>query len=135
VLRTIVPDAAARGTDLAARLGILIEEEPDSEDWSEYVVPDLRSLFDSQLAAVAHAVESAAEAAEQGAGSLWIRRNEAELWYGALNQARLALEDLHRFHDTPDAPPGKTSAAKRSAWLRSQFYLALQGIVLDHLMG
>ena len=135
VLRSLVTDAVTRGGDLATRLGNLIEGEEDSEDWKEFVVPELRTRFDHQLATVVQAVENAADAVDQGPGPLAIPREQAEDWYGALNQARLALEERHRFHESPDLAPQSMSPPKRSAWFRSHFYMALQGLLLDHVMN
>jgi hypothetical protein len=95
----------------------------------------LRTLFDSQLGAVAHAVEEAARAAANAAGSLAIERAAAEGWYGALNQARLALEDRHHFHQQAAATPETMPPGRRSAWFRSQFYLAVQGLLLEHVLS
>ena len=135
VLRMIVPDALTRDGDLATRLGELMTVGEAGEDWQEFVVPELRSLFDSQLASVAQAIEQAAAAVDNEAGPLPIPRSAAEDWYGALNQARLALEDRHHLHQHPEAAPESMPPARRSAWFRSQFYLAVQGILLDRVLA
>ena len=134
VLRMIVPDAVTREGDLATSLGGLSENHQAGEDWQEFVAPELRSMFDSQLATVGAAIEEAAAAADNGPGPLTIPRPAAEAWYGALNQARLALEERHRFHNHPAAPPDSMPPERRSAWFRSQFYLVVQGILLDHVL-
>jgi len=134
LLRRIVPDAVARDGDLATGLADLMEGQEAGEDWREFVAPELRSMFDSQLATVEAAVEAAATAADHGAGSLAIPRTAAEAWYGALNQARLALEERHHFHDHPALAPEAMPPRRQAAWFRAQFYLAVQGILLDHVL-
>lgn len=134
VLRMIVPDAVSRGSDLAARLCERMSAGEGGEDWAELVEPELRSLFDSQLAVVANAVEEAAAAAANAAGPLLIPRTAAETWYGALNQARLAIEERHQFHAPHAGGPEGMPPGRRSAWFRGQFYLAVQGLLLDHLL-
>ncbi len=135
VLRMIVPDAVARDGDLASHLGGLMRNDEPDNDWQDFVVPELRSLFDSQLSTVATAVEQAATAADNHAGSLLVPRAAAEVWYGALNQARLALEERHHFHENPSAAPESMPPGRRSAWFRCQFYLTVQAILLDHVLS
>jgi hypothetical protein len=135
VLRMIVPDALSGHGHLAERIAAPMAGGEDAEDWHELVVPELRSLFDSQLGAVAHAIEQAASAAGNGSGPLTIDRDSAEAWYGALNQARLALEQRHRLHEDEPPDPGQMSPTRRSAWFRGQFYLVIQGLLLDHVMN
>jgi hypothetical protein len=135
VLRMIVPDALGCSEHLARRMGALMAATGMGEDWDELVVPDLQSLFDSQLGAVAHAVEQAAATAANGNGSLAIDRAGAEAWYGALNQARLALEQRHRFHEHGPGTPAAMPPGRRSAWFRGQFYLAVQSLLLDHVLN
>jgi hypothetical protein len=65
---------------------------------------------------------------------VWIEPDDAFQWYGALNQARLALEDLHHFGPEDQVAIGELSPASRSAFFRSHFYLALQSLLLDHVI-
>lgn len=133
VLRCIVLDARWGGRDLARRLGGLIHDEQDPGDWEEFVVPELQAAFEGQLTSVAQAIEQAARQCGGQAGPLLVGREDAEAWYGALNQARLALEAEHSFGPRGEAP-GPADPVRRSAYFRSQFYLAVQQMLLDRVL-
>lgn len=137
VLEQIPSDALDGGQErLAGRLGGLMDEQ---SEWEEVVIPELRSLFNGQVSCVVEEVRRAQEHAETGQeearGEVRIPKADAEKWYGALNQARLALEDRYRF-----GPPEEIedldafSDEKRSAFVRNQFYSALQGVLLEHVL-
>lgn len=134
VLHAILHDAKHGDGDLAGRLGEMISEESGAEDWREYVMPDLREAFTEQLDKVSTTIEGAMAEANGGPGSIWIHRNEGMLWYGALNQARLAIEETHHFGPTDSVTMEDLPPARRSAFFRSQFYLAIQSLLLDHVM-
>ena len=129
VLRCIPHDARAGGLDLADRVAAPMADDDGAEDWQDFVLPDLREGFNTQLAAIEATIEAAGSDDEPG--EVFILKEEAELWYGGLNQARLALEERYKLSDAalPDMTPGK-----RSAWFRSQFYLHVQSLLLDHVM-
>lgn len=59
LLEAIVDDAMGRKDRLADRLGKLVTDESLTEDWREFVVPDLDADFQSDIASVALAVEKA----------------------------------------------------------------------------
>ena len=134
VLHAIIHDARRPGTDLASELSNLVVDPEGAEDWREYVLPDLRNEFENQVSTIAKAITSAMETSGGGEGSIWITRDDGFLWYGALNQARLALEEIYQFGRTDGVALEDLGPAKRSAFLRSQFYLAIQSLLLDHVM-
>ena len=134
-LYAIHHDVAACDSHLADRLGSAVEHNEVAEDWREFVVPDLKHSFSSQLNVVAEAVNRALEEAAGGPGTLWIRRDDAYDWYGALNQARLAIEECHRFGPCESVDPLSLETEARQAFLRSQFYCALQSLLLENGMG
>ena len=133
-LERIAPDALSNGKQrLPARLGALMDE---GAEWDELVVPELEELFTGQLRTVRDSIEAAQqEPSTPSGGTLVIRRAEGVDWYGALNQARMALESCYQFGTseenvvTEEFPP-----PKRSAYIRSQFYQALQSVLLEHLL-
>jgi hypothetical protein len=133
LLRGIVADAEA-GPDLADGFGGLIAPESGAEDWREFVVPDLREAFHDELTEVGAAIESAVHQAENGPGAIWIGQKEAFPWYSALNQARLALEDAHHFGQQETIDPTGFDEARKSAFLRSRFYCAIQGLLLEFVL-
>lgn len=124
VLRCIGYDAATQ--DLVGRLAEGIDDP--AGDWREFVVPELELTFSGQLARVRQRIEEAVD----GEGQLDIDADDAGLWYGALNQARLAIEARYHFslgELLPNDPP-----ERRSAFFRSQFYLDLQQLLLERVM-
>lgn len=130
VLGSIATDAD--GDPLADRLGRLIRGEA-AEDWREYVVPDLADEFEGRVAFVRKEVADALALAGGGPGKLWISRERAFDWYGAINQARLALEERYRFGAEGKAPLNQGGDAV-AAYIRSRFYCAIQSMMLDFLM-
>lgn len=129
VLRCISYDARGGGLDLADRVSAKMAGDEGMEDWEEFVLPELRDGFNAQLDAIEAALALAGDGEEPG--EVFITREDSELWYGGLNQARLALEERYGFsHEQPeDMTPGK-----RSAWFRSQFYLHVQSLLLDYVL-
>ena len=108
----------------------------EESEWNELVVPELEELFNDQLHKVRTRIEAAQqEASSPSGGTLFILREEGGDWYGALNQARMALESRYQFGESEDLgaveefPP-----PKRSAYIRNQFYRALQSVLLEHLI-
>ncbi len=134
LLRRIVDDANGGEPDLATRLGGLVDDQEVAEDWQEFVVPDLREEFQDQLAEIAALIESAAFNAEGGAGPIWITRENAYAWYSALNQARLALEEVYHFGPEGTVDPRTMEQAKQAAFMRSGFYSDIQSELLEHVM-
>ena len=129
VLRCIPYDARCGGLDLADRVSAPMSGDEGIKDWRDYVLPDLRDDFNAQLAAIEAAVDAAGSDDEPA--ELFITREGAELWYGGLNQARLALEERY---DLSNAVLAEMTPGKRSAWFRSQFYLHVQSLLLTHVM-
>lgn len=134
LLRAIISDANGCVTDLASRLGGLISEEAGGADWEEYVVPDLREGFQDELAEVGAAIESASFHADGGPGPLWITPEDVFPWYSALNQARLAIEEHFHFGPAETINPDGLSLERRAAWIRTKFYCAIQGLLLEYVM-
>lgn len=129
VLRCIPHDARGGDSPLADKLGGLMDADPHAEDWRDFVVPELRDGFDGQLSLVQDALDAADD--DGGPAEIFIRKEESQQWYGALNQARLALEDQYGF---ADRDPVSMSPGERSAWFRSRFYLQVQSLLLDGVM-
>jgi hypothetical protein len=134
LLRSIVHDARGPRTDLADRLGRLISDEAGSEDWQEYVVPDLREAFEDELAQVIVLIDTAIVRAEGGPGPVWITREDVFPWYSALNQARLALEEQFKFGQDETLDTTGFIPSRRAAYYRIRFYGAIQSLLLDYVM-
>jgi hypothetical protein len=130
ILRAIVIDASQSQNDLASNLGNLITDDRIADDWKENVVPDLRESFSDDLHHIQATIEAAAAFPSDSKSSIWITRDDATQWYSALNQARLALEDTHKFG--PNPKPNPSNLIRFEAHLRSQFYCAIQSLLLQH---
>lgn len=133
VLEQIPADAVEeKRFSLPEELSALMD---DDSDWDDLVVPELAALFSGQVDHVAEAVARAEEKGDGESGELFIPRDEAAKWYGALNQARLALESRWRFSAAEDVGlPDGAPPQQKSAFIRSQFYQLLQGLLLDYAM-
>ncbi len=134
LLSGIARDAASCDEKLADRLGRLVTDGELAPDWREYIIPDLDETFRSDVSHVATTISSALLESAGGPGPLWITREDAPRWYSALNQARLAIEEIHRFGPGENLRPEKLPPEKRSAFLRSRFYCAMQSFLLDQVM-
>lgn len=133
LLQGITNDAVSCDEGLAHRLGNLITDEEVAHDWREYIVPDLEEGFSADILHVTTAIASAQLESGGGPGPLWITRDDGFQWYSALNQARLAIEELHHFG--PEyINPASLPPARQSAFLRSQFYFDVQSLLLDHVL-
>ena len=135
VLEQIAPDALKMEKEsLSSRLGALMDE---ASEWDEMVVPELRDLFHGQLCCVRNIVREARKASGEnsGLGLIKISQDDGPNWYGALNQARIALEEYYRFSTAQEVAEIESfPPPKRSAFIRSQFYSALQSVLLEHVI-
>lgn len=125
VLLEIASDGAG---GLSKRLGGLMDED---SMWDEIVVPELDDMFSRQRTEVLKMVRKARSKDEP----IHIERNNAETWYGALNQARLELEA--NFHFGPEEkrdPDQIVDPSARSAWFRNEFYGAVQSLLLQYVL-
>jgi hypothetical protein len=135
LLRSIVTDAQLpAGDDLASQLSGLIDDSAGSEDWTEFVEPDLREAFQDELAQVAAAVESAVVLADGGPGPVRITREDAWPWYSALNQARLALEARFKFGSSDAIDFPFLTPEQAGGFIRSRFYCSVQSLLLEFVM-
>jgi hypothetical protein len=134
LLHGITLDALTRDEPLANHLGKLITDEDVAVDWQDFVVPGLAEEFSAALLHVATAVEFARLESEGRPGTLWITREEASHWFSALNQARLAIEERNHFGPSETIDLANLPPEHRSAFLRSQFYCAIQSLLLEHVM-
>ena len=119
------------------------------DDWKELVQPELDIAFAAAREQVADDLSKAcganpSQADRPSASRVEVANEHTELWYSALNQARLLMNEVHdiagaseRFGMSPD--PGEE--IDPSEWLgrlmllaRYEFYTALQSVLVEHLM-
>ena len=128
VLEMITSDMGRSG-HLAESLGGLMDEE---SEWDEWVVPDLVESFDKQSSYVALAIK---HARSEDPSPIIVRPQDADHWYGALNQARLSLQARYRldtidFENVVDDLPDEIV----QAYFRDRFYTSLQSLLLEFVM-
>ncbi|MGJ8672172.1 DUF2017 family protein [Rubritalea sp.] len=107
------------------------------EDWNELITPELSDQFNEQVRHVSRAI-STAEKDSKLTGSLFIKAADADIWFGAINQARLSLEERHDIskHEdeiNEDALEYEDPSLK-AAIIRYHFYTSLQSIMLDYIL-
>jgi len=135
LLLGILHDAQSPGFDLASHVGGVMRQSSDWLDWQEFVMPDIRDGYQEHLKVVLTAIESGKLEAAGGPGTLWITRDDAFHWYSSLNQARLAIEELHHFGPGENVDPLQLTPTRAAAFFRSQFYCAIQSFLLDQGLG
>lgn len=101
----------------------------DDSEWDEWVVPDLVDGFTFQSLLVDAAI---ADARKQTPPAIIIRPEHADCWYGAVNQARLALQARYRLDvmESLDEVPEDVI----EAYIRDRFYSSLQSLLLEFVM-
>jgi hypothetical protein len=134
LLNGIANDALTCDEGLATRLGKLVTDEEVAGDWRDFVVPDLEDQFSSALLHVTTVIASARLEAGDGPGSLWITPEDGSQWFSALNQARLAIEEQSHFGPSEMIDPEDLPPQRRSVFLRSLLYCAIQSLLLEHVM-
>ncbi len=133
LLTQLLADAATHDFDLAAEVCSGMVDDDITEDWREFVVPDLRDAFDESLARVVRMIDEARQKDFPGSGRVVIAPDVCMDWYGVLNRARLALESRHRVAAYRKAPTGQPEI--HAAALRDRLYCALQSLLLDHSLS
>lgn len=131
LLLALPHDASPPDFDLATGVGARMENTAGWDDWREWVIPDLRDGFHQQLQTVVRAIDAGRGEGGFETGVVVIPRTEFLDWYGALNQARLALEAVHQFGPKPLAIAEDHAPERRAAYFRSQFYSFLQSNLLE----
>lgn len=105
------------------------EEEKQNEEWREYVQPDLRDQFNSNLNVVSEDLKMMRQTRRKDGDqyALTVPKKHADQWCGALNQARLVLHERFRLPD-PDNPSSEDESdfddteGKWMAMLQSEIY-------------
>lgn len=99
--------------------------------WDEIVVPELAEEFSKQRIQVVKEVMRAKEEDSD----IHILKGSVDVWYGALNQARLALEDKYKFGAREEVDPKIfEDPSVRAAYFRNNFYSHVQGLLLQYVM-
>ena len=140
LLQQIVPSADPTGSEAAqARLFSPPIAEPGEEefiaDWKDYVVPELRQLFQSALEVIQRDVAGCRETIF-GKAVLDLPVSHLESWIHGINQARLALAARHAFtEEEMDRIIPLAGDARSFALVQVRFYGILEELFLRELEG
>jgi hypothetical protein len=151
LLREIVAHADPAGSPAAIeRLAQSPVREPQDDvedgivaDWHQHVIPDLQTEFSRQLDVVAGDLKNVRrQKPDKGGGEdgehyeFTIPFDHVESWYGALNQARLVMQERYRFPEieSVEAVVEMFQSENIKPYLTSRFYVELQAALLDLAM-
>ncbi|MEZ5325343.1 MAG: DUF2017 family protein [Verrucomicrobiales bacterium] len=104
-------------------------------DWKEFVVPDLRSQFDDALDQLDRDVAHAQQVRKlpMKRFEIELQAEHVELWYSALNQARLVLQEKYKLPSDNTGLSLEDLFAKGQwrAYFQSRFYAEIQCWLLE----
>ena len=136
LLRRITSSADPGDSEAArARLFSAPTEDPEedgfSEDWQEYVQPELAKLFQSSLEIINGDLKKLRSDPMTGEGSLAIPSDHLESWIHGLNQARLVLTERYQlYEDDLERHPPLASDPRSVMLLQLHVYAHLQELFL-----
>lgn len=136
ILEMICTDATnIPGQSLAKHLANKIK---DKGDWAEFVIPDLNFQFSEQVNHVSQTLSNTTRSHDH-TGSIFIPHSDADIWYGAINQARISLESQYNISKyeniTNIADISEQQHELRKALIRYHFYTRLQSMLLEYLIA
>lgn len=132
LLHSIAQDAFVHGgpSDLSSQLSANMCDE---SEWDSFIVPELTTLFKSQVATVQSALSGANESTTEAGETHYdftIAPADLDTWYGALNQARHQLEAEHRLSRYCEKMPSDIPPPLRKTLWRDTQYRRLQHVLL-----
>ena len=121
--------ADARGSEGVDHLAQTLSGFMDADsEWDEWVVPELKEGYRQQLDIVE---ETLSDIRNKNLTKICIDEDSVELWYGAINLARLMLNE--RYHFDAVEFDEDTEEVIQLAYMRDQFYTALLSLMLDFI--
>ncbi|MGC3991091.1 MAG: DUF2017 family protein [Chthoniobacteraceae bacterium] len=114
------------------------EEDEASEEWREYVHPELKTLFqDAMLTVRSDLQKMSAGRDENGEYRLLIERAHFEAWINALNQVTLALAARHQLTEADLRRRGMLSIfnERERAVFQIELFHQIQELLVRVLMG
>ena len=105
-------------------------------DWREYTLPDFREQFSRQIDTVQADLAAAREKPGTSEGpfhDVTVPLDHVDAWYGALNQARLVMQERYRFpeKETPEALFELLESENIGPYFTSRFYMEIQSVLLE----
>lgn len=138
ILQAVIPAANPEDSPAAQNrfFSDPFQDDPKaSNDWKEYVTPDLQHLFQSARGTVQSDLQRLAERPDGDTFDLTIPKAHIDAWLNVLNQARLAIAARESLSEAElDAVPPENIANRRD-YIRFQidFYAFLQSHLLETL--
>lgn len=114
------------------------EEKDFCNEWKDYVVPELKRLFQSATETVRNDLEQLQCTKKPFANcTLRIPLKNTDAWLNALNQARLAIAAQENFSDQELCDPYRSPLGSRRdlSLFQVNFYGFLQEFILRELYG
>ncbi len=112
------------------------EADDINADWREYTLPDFREDFARQLDTVQADLATATEKPGNSEGpfhDVLVPLDHVDAWYGALNQARLVMQERYRFpeQETPEALFALLESEHIGPYFTARLYSEIQGVLLE----
>lgn len=139
LLRRVPASADPSGSeDARARIFSSPTEDPAedefTEDWQQFVEPELAKLFQSALQVIQRDLKKLRIDSANGEGTLSVAYDHLESWIHGLNQARLVLSERHQFSEEEmEKPPLRAADPRFFILAQMRLYADLQGIFLHAL--
>ena len=107
-----------------------------TDEWREYIEPDLRSSFRDALKIVADDLGGASKRNVKGATFYQINvpKAHADHWCNALNQARLVIHHRHRLPTEDGEMDDDPDAEKWMAMLQSEIYSIIMEFLVTRVL-
>ena len=133
----LVNDARCLGEDsLSDSLGPDFEDE-SFENWQEWIQPEVEACFQEQLRSIQKFTKKIED------NVFFVPNKQVFSWYGAINQARFALESIFQFSrdEIPSDPEERDlfienwPLEKQASYQRYSFYSWFQEVILENMMA
>ena len=135
ILQQITKAAESSDPDVEARFYPMPADESDDvcQDWKAYIQPELYAEFQASREAVDADLRRGKKKAG-GTSSFVIPPPHMDHWLSALNQARLALAELHHFTEKDmSRAPGDPDDPREYALIQLNIYATMQEWLISTL--
>lgn len=112
------------------------EDDDINMDWRDHVLPDMQAEFHRQLEVLTEDLSKAVRFQDRGGEEefeLVVPMDHLDLWYGAINQARLVMQERYDFPqvDSQETFDEMAESDRLGPYLISRFYTQIQSILLS----
>ena len=113
-------------------------DDQANDEWHDTIGPELRESFNRHLETVQEDLRQARVDSGEGGPvfTFLVQADHIDAWYGALNQARLVMQERYRFpeSDSAEALIELLQSANLKPFLASRFYVEIQSALLELAM-